>query len=144
MTGIRAGPVTLGPSGPGGPAVGEREAGEAMAGERMAAYGGPVRVILRMDIVPGREEEFEAVWLEIGRLIAGRPANRGQVLLRSVEEDGSHVYHVLTDWADEASFREFELSAEHVEHRRRLRPLRAGGQMTVNRTVHDLRPAPAG
>lgn len=108
----------------------------------MAQSDGPVRVILRMEIVPGREEEFEAVWLEIGRLIAARPANRGQMLVRAVEEEGGGpVYYVLTDWADEAAFREFELSAEHVEHRRRLRPLRAGGEMTVTRIVHDLRAA---
>ncbi|GAA1068912.1 hypothetical protein GCM10009665_74380 [Kitasatospora nipponensis] len=106
--------------------------------------GEPVRVILRMDIVPGREEEFEQVWLEIGKIIATRTANRGQVLVRATEGDGSHVYYVLTDWADEPSFREFETSQAHVEHRRRLAPLRAGGSMTVTRIVHDLRsPVPA-
>ncbi|AUG78912.1 antibiotic biosynthesis monooxygenase [Kitasatospora sp. MMS16-BH015] len=110
----------------------------------MAEYEGPVRVILRMDIAPGREAEFEAVWLEIGGLIGAQPANRGQMLVRSAEEGEGQVYHVFTDWADEPSFRAFELSAEHVEHRRRLRPLRIGGGMTVTRIVHDLRrPAPA-
>ncbi|MDH6129113.1 antibiotic biosynthesis monooxygenase [Kitasatospora sp. GP82] len=110
----------------------------------MATYDGPVRVVLRMEIAPGREAEFEAVWVEIGRLIAARPANRGQVLVRSTEEYGGRVYYVFTDWADEAAFREFELSAEHVEHRRRLQPLRIGGEMTVTRIVHDLRsPVPA-
>lgn len=108
-----------------------------------------MRVILRMDIAPGREAEFEQVWLEIGRLIAGRAANRGQMLVRATEEaghpvEGGPVYYVLTDWADEASFREFELSAEHVEHRRRLAPLRTGGSMTVARVVHELgAPEPA-
>ncbi|RRQ88642.1 antibiotic biosynthesis monooxygenase family protein [Streptomyces griseofuscus] len=98
---------------------------------------GPVRVVLRMEIVPGREAEFEAVWLEIGRIIARQPANRGQVLARD-EEQERPVYHVFTDWADEAGFRAFELSPEHVEHRRRLAPLRTGGTMTVTRIVHDL------
>ncbi|MEU1231261.1 antibiotic biosynthesis monooxygenase family protein [Streptomyces sp. NPDC005828] len=109
----------------------------------MAEYAqGPVRVVLRMEIAPGREAEFEAVWLEIGTIIARQPANRGQVLVRDEDQDRP-VYHVFTDWADEASFRAFELSAEHVEHRRRLAPLRTGGAMTVHRIVHDLRPAPA-
>ncbi|MFI6850124.1 antibiotic biosynthesis monooxygenase [Kitasatospora sp. NBC_00085] len=107
----------------------------------MVQHDGPVRVILRMDIVPGREREFERVWLEIGTLIAAHPANRGQVLVRDAEGGGGEVYHVFTDWADEASFREFELSEAHVEHRRRLGPLRAGGGMTVTRIVHDLRAA---
>ncbi|MEV7601780.1 antibiotic biosynthesis monooxygenase family protein [Kitasatospora sp. NPDC089797] len=109
----------------------------------MAERTQPVRVVLRMDVVQGREAEFERVWLEIARLIAARPANRGQQLVRATEEagrpvDGGPVYYVFTDWDDEASFREFELSAEHVEHRRRLAPLRTGGSMTVASVVHRL------
>ncbi|MDH6579789.1 antibiotic biosynthesis monooxygenase [Kitasatospora sp. MAP5-34] len=108
----------------------------------MTEHHRPVRVILRMDITPGRETEFEAVWLEIGKLIATRPANRGQALTRATEPGGTHVYYVLTDWSDEAAFRAFETSPEHVEYRRRLQPLRTAGTMTVTDIVHDL-PAPA-
>lgn len=99
---------------------------------------GAVRVVLRMEIVPGREREFEDVWLDIGRTIARSPANRGQVLARSGEQGAGSVYYVFTDWADEAGFRAFEVSAEHVENRRRLGPLRAGGDMTVTSVVHRL------
>lgn len=104
----------------------------------MGQHEGPVRVVLRMEIVPGKEREFEDVWLDIGRVIARSPANRGQVLARADEQSVGSVYYVFTDWADEAGFRAFELSAEHVENRRRLGPLRAGGDMTVTSIVHRL------
>jgi 3-hydroxyisobutyrate dehydrogenase-like beta-hydroxyacid dehydrogenase/heme-degrading monooxygenase HmoA len=100
----------------------------------------PIRVILRMEILPGVQEEFEKVWWEVASAIARQPANRGQTLVGSVEED--RVYYVITDWADEPSFRAFELSEAHVEHRRRLRPYRGAGHMAVTRTVYDLPPAP--
>lgn len=99
----------------------------------------PFRVILRMEIFPGRGPEFEKVWLEVGRAIARQPANLGQTLMRAEEEDD--VYYVLTDWTDEPSFRAFERSEEHVGHRRRLNPFRRGGQMTLTQAVHELRPA---
>ena len=44
------------------------------------------RVLLKMHIRPGLEDEFERVWLEVGDAITGHPANRGQWLLRSAEE----------------------------------------------------------
>ncbi|MER7751187.1 antibiotic biosynthesis monooxygenase [Kitasatospora sp. NPDC097643] len=99
----------------------------------------PVQVILRMEIAPGKEAEFEEVWLDIGRRIARTPANRGQSLVRVGEQDGGALYFVLTEWADEEAFRAFEHSAEHVEHRRRLGAFRTGGDMVVARIVHDLR-----
>lgn len=97
-----------------------------------------MRVVLRMEIVPGTEQEFEDVWLDVGRVIARNPANRGQVLTRAGDRNAGSVYYVFTDWADEAGFRAFELSAEHVENRRRLGPLRAGGDMTVTSIVHRV------
>ncbi|MFI1395508.1 NAD(P)-binding domain-containing protein [Streptomyces sp. NPDC020681] len=100
----------------------------------------PFRVILRMEILPGVQEEFEKIWWEVGSAIARQPANRGQTLVRSVDED--RVYYVITDWADEPSFRAFERSEAHVEHRRRLKPYRGGGHMTLTETVYELPPAP--
>ncbi|MFE9337691.1 NAD(P)-binding domain-containing protein [Streptomyces sp. NPDC007063] len=101
----------------------------------------PFRVMLRMEIHPGKEQEFEETWRQVATGIAREPANRGQKLLRSVED--ASVYHVLTDWADEPSFRAFELSEAHVENRRRLQPFRRGGEMVVSETVHELPPASA-
>ncbi|MFF7136175.1 antibiotic biosynthesis monooxygenase family protein [Streptomyces sp. NPDC008196] len=100
--------------------------------------GEPVRVVLRMEIVSGREREFEELWLEIARTIGRSPANRGQVLARAGAVDGASVYYVYTDWTDEASFRAFETSRHHGDNRRRLGPLRAGGDMTVTAVVHTL------
>ncbi|MCZ4097832.1 MULTISPECIES: antibiotic biosynthesis monooxygenase family protein [Streptomyces] len=96
----------------------------------------PFRVILRMEIRPGAAVNFEHAWLEVARVIALDPANLGQVLVRSAEEE--FVYYVFTDWIDEPSFRAFERSEAHVEHRRRLKPFRVGGQMILSQIVYDL------
>ncbi|MBO8196523.1 NAD-binding protein [Streptomyces oryzae] len=101
----------------------------------------PFRVMLRMEIHPGRRQEFEYTWREVAAGIAREPANLGQTLVRSVEDE--NVYYVLTDWADESSFRRFELSEAHVENRRRLQPFRSGGEMVVTETVYEVPPAPA-
>ncbi|MFM9368692.1 antibiotic biosynthesis monooxygenase family protein [Streptomyces sp. Da 82-17] len=96
-------------------------------------------VILRMEIFPGKTAEFERTWLAIGESIAGEPANRGQSLVRSLEEEG--VYYVVTDWSSEAEFRAFETSERHVQNRRRLQPYRRAGDMAVTEPVHRLPPA---
>ncbi|MGP3979153.1 NAD(P)-binding domain-containing protein [Streptomyces sp. 8N114] len=101
----------------------------------------PFRVMLRMEIHPGRRQEFERTWRQVAAGIAREPANRGQTLVRSAEDE--NVYYVLTDWADELSFRTFELSEAHVENRRRLQPFRSGGEMVVTETVYEVPPAPA-
>ncbi|MBH1935799.1 antibiotic biosynthesis monooxygenase [Streptomyces sp. AV19] len=98
---------------------------------------GPVfRVMLRMDIAPGRERDFERTWERVARRIAAEPANLGQALARDVTESG--VYHVVSDWTDEPAFREFERSEAHAGHRRRLRPFRLSGRMSVTRIVYEL------
>ncbi|WP_406379451.1 antibiotic biosynthesis monooxygenase family protein [Streptomyces sp. NBC_01618] len=99
----------------------------------------PFRVILRMEIFPGKGPEFERVWLEVGKVIAEQPANLGQTLMRAAKEED--VYYVLTDWHDESSFRDFERSEAHVGHRRRISPFRRTGQMILTQAVFDLRPA---
>ncbi|MGI5351671.1 NAD(P)-binding domain-containing protein [Streptomyces sp. CA-250714] len=98
------------------------------------------RVMLRMEIHPNKRQEFENTWRHVATGIAREPANRGQTLVRSVEDE--NVYYVLTDWADESSFRTFELSEAHVENRRRLQPFRTGGEMIVTETVYEVPPAP--
>lgn len=99
------------------------------------------RVLLRFEIHAGMERDFEQTWLEVGDVITAHPANRGQWLLRSAEEPC--VYYVVSDWSDEPSFRSFEHSDEHVEHRQKLHPFRSGGSMTTMHVVHALAPAAA-
>ncbi|OLT25798.1 antibiotic biosynthesis monooxygenase [Actinomadura sp. CNU-125] len=94
------------------------------------------RVMLRMDIRPGMEREFEETWHRVGTAIVGHPANLGHWLSRSADEDG--VYFVVSDWTDEERFREFEHSDAHVEHRQKLHPYRSGGSMTTMNVVYAM------
>ncbi len=94
------------------------------------------RVMLRMQIHPGMESEFERTWREIGDAITEQPANIGQWLCRSAEEPG--VYYVISDWVDEPSFREFETSERHLRHRTKLHPYRSGGSMTTMHVVCEM------
>ncbi|HEY9389063.1 MAG TPA: antibiotic biosynthesis monooxygenase family protein [Mycobacteriales bacterium] len=97
---------------------------------------GVFRVILRMDVYSGGEAEFERVWADIATVVAENPASLGQWLMRGC--DGQSVYYVISDWRDEAAFREFETSPAHQEHRRRLAPLRHGGWMITAQVVHSV------
>ncbi|WP_372660693.1 antibiotic biosynthesis monooxygenase family protein [Amycolatopsis kentuckyensis] len=100
------------------------------------------RVILRFEIKEGAEPEFEKTWLDIADVITGHPANLGQWLLRSTQ-DGAPVYFVISDWTSEPAFREFETSADHLEHRVKLHPFRTGGSMETTTVVHALQAAGA-
>lgn len=102
------------------------------------AFPAPCRVILRMEIVEEQAAAFEKVWAGVGRAIAREPANRGQTLVRSSEQEAT--YFVITDWASEQEFRDFEISAGHTEHRRKLRPFRRGGDMAVTQVVQRIEP----
>ncbi|MET9713660.1 antibiotic biosynthesis monooxygenase family protein [Nocardiopsis alba] len=104
------------------------------------AAGATFRVLLRAEIHPGMEADFERTWLDVGDAIIGHPHNRGQWLLRSEDED--HVYYIISDWVDEERFREFEHSEAHVGHRTKLHPFRARGSMTTMRIVHALGEGP--
>ncbi|MEV4256760.1 antibiotic biosynthesis monooxygenase family protein [Spirillospora sp. NPDC049652] len=94
------------------------------------------RVVLRMSIRPGMEEEFERTWREVGDAVTSDPANIRQSLSRSDEEDG--VYYVVSDWVDEPGFRRFEHSEEHVGHRTKLHPYRSSGAMLTMRVVAEM------
>ncbi|MDA3647672.1 antibiotic biosynthesis monooxygenase [Saccharopolyspora indica] len=94
------------------------------------------RVMLRMEIKPGVEAEFERVWQEVGDSVTGHPANLGQWLSRSIDEEG--VYYIVSDWIDEPRFREFETSEGHLVHRRKLHPYRSGGSMVTMHVVAHL------
>ena len=100
------------------------------------------RVMLRMNIHAGMEQEFERTWQQVGEAVVDHPANLGQWLAKSEEEDG--VYYIVSDWVDEARFREFEHSDRHVTHREKLHPYRSGGSMTTMRIVYAMTGAGAG
>ncbi|MET0425256.1 MAG: antibiotic biosynthesis monooxygenase family protein [Actinoplanes sp.] len=101
----------------------------------MTAGADVFRVMLRMEIKPGAEEEFERVWTQIGDSVTSHPANLGQWLSRSDEKG---VYYIVSDWVDEPRFREFETSHRHLEHREKLHPYRTGGAMTTMQVVAFL------
>lgn len=95
------------------------------------------RVMLRMEIKPGMEEEFEAKWIEVGDSVTSHPANLGQWLSKSIDEPG--VYYIVSDWVDEPQFRVFEHSDRHLDHRTKLHPYRSGGSMITMNVVAHLR-----
>jgi heme oxygenase (mycobilin-producing) len=94
------------------------------------------RIMLRMQTIPGKEMEFEREWAAGAGLIAREPANRGQWLAKSAEEDG--VYYIVSDWIDEPSFRDYEQSPRHAEHRSRLHPYRETGAMVTMNVIHEV------
>jgi heme oxygenase (mycobilin-producing) len=103
------------------------------------------RVFLRLRTRPGAGPAFERAWQPGADLIAGQTGNLGQWLARSTEDPDT--YYVVSDWADEAGFRSYERSTVHAEHRARLRPHRADGEMwtmSVVRSVPGGTPVPAG
>ncbi|MFB9364633.1 antibiotic biosynthesis monooxygenase family protein [Kitasatospora sp. NPDC001664] len=100
------------------------------------------RVMLRMQINPGMEGDFERVWREVGDSVTDHPANLGQWLSRSAEESG--VYWIVSDWTDEPRFREFETSDRHLTHRQKLHPYRSAGSMTTMHVVAALAGAAGG
>ncbi|MFJ2608269.1 antibiotic biosynthesis monooxygenase family protein [Streptomyces sp. NPDC091279] len=96
----------------------------------------PFRIMLRMEIKPGMEEDFEKTWSAVGGSVTSHPANLGQWLCRGEEEPG--VYYIISDWTDEPRFRAFETSDRHLEHRRKLHPFRTGGSMVTMSVVAAL------
>jgi heme-degrading monooxygenase HmoA len=102
----------------------------------MSSSDSVFRVLLRMHIHPGMEQEFERTWYEVGKAVTDHPANLGQWLSRSEEEE--NVYYIMSDWVDEPRFREFEHSDRHLEHRTKLHPYRSGGSMTTMSVVFAM------
>lgn len=100
------------------------------------------RVLLRMQVISGTEQEFERTWCQVGGAITAHPANLGQWLAKSQEEED--VYYILSDWTDEPRFREFEHSEAHLAHRARLHPFRSGGSMTTMEVLYAMTGAAGG
>ncbi|MET9464219.1 MULTISPECIES: antibiotic biosynthesis monooxygenase family protein [unclassified Streptomyces] len=91
------------------------------------------RVMLRMEIEPGKEADFQKAWLEGTEAVTGHPANLGQSLAREDDRTagGKTIFVIISDWTDEPRFREFEESPAHLEHRATLHPFRKGGSFHV-------------
>lgn len=94
------------------------------------------RVALTMDVHPGKEKEFERVWVEVAQTVADHPDNIGQWLSASLEAPGR--YFIISDWPDEPTFRRFEQSWEHAAHLEKLRTVRAKGSMETMTVLHHL------
>jgi heme-degrading monooxygenase HmoA len=88
-----------------------------------------LRVLLNIEIKPGRAEEFERLWHDHAAYVDGLEANLGQSLSRDTAKPGAYV--VLSDWTSEPAFREFEKSEPQQAYLRSLWPIRAGGAMTL-------------
>jgi heme-degrading monooxygenase HmoA len=95
---------------------------------------GRFRVMVRMQIHPGMEQEFEQTWLEVSRYVTDHPANLGQWLSKSA--DGA--YYIVTDWLDERQFLAYEQSEPHLAHRAELHPFRSAVSMTTMQVVYDI------
>ncbi|MGH3645682.1 MAG: antibiotic biosynthesis monooxygenase family protein [Micromonosporaceae bacterium] len=94
------------------------------------------RVTLRMEIHPGKGEEFEQAWRDGADVITSQPENLGQWLSRSADEE--NVYYIVSDWIDEPGFRRYETSPEHLAHRQELHPYRAKGSMSTMHLLYGL------
>ena len=94
------------------------------------------RVVLRFEVHEGMEHDFESPWREIGTSIAAASPIINQWLLRGAAEP--NTYWIMSDWADEPTFRAFELGAAHVEHRKLLAPYRASVSMTTMQVACHL------
>jgi len=98
------------------------------------------RVMVRLRVHPGKGQEFESIWREIAARIATNPANLGQWLSRSADEEC--VYYITSDWVSEKRFREFEHSPEHAENRKRMAPCKAESSMTAMTVACHVPPRP--
>jgi heme-degrading monooxygenase HmoA len=98
--------------------------------------------MLRMQIHPGMEDEFERAWLDADTDLAAEPANLHRWLLRSSTEDG--VYYIVSDWVNEDGFRAFENSPQHLSHRAKLHPYRSSGSFTAMHVIHQVAGAAEG
>ena len=104
-----------------------------------ASSPAPFRVFLRLRTRPGSAQAFEQAWNLGADLIAGQAGSRGQWLARGTE--AADTYYVVSDWADEESFRCYERSSAHAGHLARLRPYRAAGEMWTMAVLRDIPPA---
>jgi heme oxygenase (mycobilin-producing) len=87
------------------------------------------RVMLKFTVTQGTEAAFERVWFGIAERVRSTPGNLEQWLMR--DADHASTYYLISDWTDEARFREFERSPEHAADRASLTPFRYGVSMAT-------------
>jgi heme-degrading monooxygenase HmoA len=88
-----------------------------------------IRAMLRLLVRPGREMEFEAVWLQVSEAVRGTPGNLRQALLR--DPDVPRCYVITSDWETASAFRSFERSPEQDDLTARVRDLRESAEMSI-------------
>ncbi|GGS91684.1 antibiotic biosynthesis monooxygenase family protein [Streptomyces cinerochromogenes] len=101
-----------------------------------SAQAGTFRVLLTVRVRPGTEAEFERAWEEGSKEVTAQSGNLGHTLARSAQEES--VYFVVSDWTDRDSFLAFEKSPEHIAHREKLHPFRAGGSLAMMHLVRGV------
>ncbi|MEV6846602.1 antibiotic biosynthesis monooxygenase family protein [Actinoplanes sp. NPDC051411] len=87
------------------------------------------RVLLRMSVRPGAGPAFEREWRAGATRISEHPASRGQWLARATGPE--ETYYVVSDWADESAFRDYERSEAHQRYLERLGPHRVAASMST-------------
>ncbi|MEV5985411.1 antibiotic biosynthesis monooxygenase family protein [Streptomyces sp. NPDC052051] len=98
-----------------------------------SATTGSFRVLLTVQVKPGAEADFEKAWEEGSKEVTAQAGNLGHTLARSTQDES--VYFVMSEWKDQDSFLAFEKSPEHIAHREKLHPFRAGGSLAMMHLV---------
>ena len=89
-----------------------------------------VRAALTMTVPTESGPEFERRWAEVASWAQDQPGCLRQSLARAAEE-GTTTYVITSDWADRATFRQFETSSQQDEATKGLRALRTSVRMDV-------------
>jgi heme-degrading monooxygenase HmoA len=90
-----------------------------------------IRATLRMQVIPGRDDDFVGAWEKIAAAAATTDGNLGQCLLRG--QPGEFV--ITSDWASREAFSAFERSPEQDALTAGLRELRRSVRMDIAEIV---------
>jgi len=95
-----------------------------------------IRALLSIKIKPGREEEFERVWLGVAERVRAEPGNLRQTLLRDPADPCGYI--IMSDWESREAFTRFERSPAQDALTAPIRELRASASMTVQEIVTHI------
>lgn len=95
-----------------------------------------IRAVLRMEIRPEDNAEFERVW----RAVAGAVSEHWGVLQQTLVRDGEgeNAYLVISDWPNSEEFRLFERSEEQDRLTAPLRKLRSSASLSVYEVIEQI------
>lgn len=96
------------------------------------------RMMLRLEIVPGCDADFEATWRAVAAEVSQGSECLRQWLLRVPAEPG--VYFIVSDWADAAAFQRFRESPGHDGHASRLKPFQRSMTVTLTEIAAGVEP----